>query len=1219
MEFFGRQVGPYKIIQEIGRGGMATIYLATDTRTNQRIALKILLPQYVNDPITLRRFRQEGENSKRLRHPNIIKVFEAGTADGVHYMAMEYVSGGTLAQLLKQKGRPLVVEEAVPILHRVAAALDYAHSRNILHRDVKPSNVLISESGQILLSDFGVARQIASDATVVTTVGFSVGTPSYMSPEQAQGDYDLTPRSDIYSLGVVAYAMLTSALPFDAESQLVLLRKIIDDPPISPDVHNPQLSAGVSYALQRVLAKDPEKRYTTAGEFVNGLEKGITWQPTARDWSTLVNSGAAKATQSTPVYAVLPPSDRRNRSGTMAVLLGMVAVLLAAFALFRPNIRSYLLAVGIPASVAVLLPDEPQPSTAPRPETPVGTVTIPATETPTHVPTDTETATAMPELPTATATPVIIQMVLEPFEDQNLNVRLNRPQNWRPSHLNSALYFESPDHLALFFIDRLSQTLETLTAQEAIERYLAEANTPFSSLQLTSEMQTVHSATIIAEQIYDGVLIGGAQTIVRLSLIQHEENLYLLGSSTVPTNAATSESIFKAIVDSIVFLAEPTATFTEPEIFTPTSVDISTATATYTLLPPPTETPTASATATGRPTSTPMPTDTATATPMPTTVSTSTPSITPNLTATEHAQLDIISTHVAETLTALPSATSLPTATGTDMPKPTNTSTPLATHTPTKSPTETHTSIPPETATLPQPAVTLSANDATMTAVAATAIPATVTLIPTAITVTPPQSGLISGFEPLGIWQRGDEPYGQFSQSQTQVYEGNYSGELAYDIALNSGDRDYVVFLAQSPLRIPNDTSGLEMQVYGDNSGNFLNIWVGDSMGQLYQFSFGRIQHIGWQVMWISFDLNQAWPNGPISPATITQLTPPLTVEAFVLDHHPDSSFFKSNIYFDALRGITDGASAPSSSQPAPAQPANGSQSDQATATSAPAAAPAPIGRLQGKLAVPVFNGTNMDTMIYNVADGSILARYSNRRQPDYGKCGGILLANGDGGGTNNIVRIFPDGSTRNVTANIEDAWPQWSPSCQSATYASTKQGDGRWRIYWQVDASDAFDVPPMKHKEVDLQGRYTVYLDNWRIAFNGCNYWASGSNCGIYTTDTSGGQPGHTTDQPSDIPSDALRNRILFYSQRSGNWDVWIVNFDGSGLQQLSNSPAVDGLATASPDSQYIAFLTNRDGNWAIYVMNVDGSNQQKLFNVDGGYGGGDYDWSQERLSWGE
>jgi Tol biopolymer transport system component len=157
-----------------------------------------------------------------------------------------------------------------------------------------------------------------------------------------------------------------------------------------------------------------------------------------------------------------------------------------------------------------------------------------------------------------------------------------------------------------------------------------------------------------------------------------------------------------------------------------------------------------------------------------------------------------------------------------------------------------------------------------------------------------------------------------------------------------------------------------------------------------------------------------------------------------------------------------------------------------------------------------------------------------------------------------------------------------------------------------------------MSYSGRELFGKYPVYLDNWRIAYQGCNFWAGGSACGIYTADTNGGQPGRATDLTSDIPSDSLGDRILFTANREGNWDVYVVNTDGSGLTRLTDHPGRDGLATTSPDFQHIAFVSDRDGAWAVYVMNVDGSNQQKLFALDGGYGGGNYEWYEERLSWG-
>jgi hypothetical protein len=258
-----------------------------------------------------------------------------------------------------------------------------------------------------------------------------------------------------------------------------------------------------------------------------------------------------------------------------------------------------------------------------------------------------------------------------------------------------------------------------------------------------------------------------------------------------------------------------------------------------------------------------------------------------------------------------------------------------------------------------------------------------------------------------------------------------------------------------------------------------------------------------------------------------------------------------------------------------------------------------------------------MDTLIYDLAGDRIIAELPNMRQPDL--AGGLLLVNGEGGGAETIMRMTDTGGNpRPITSYAEDSYPQWSPSMASLTFASTSAGDRKWRVFWQEDAGAQFDVEPMLYNEREIFGEYTVYLDNWRIAYQGCNSWAGGSKCGIYTADTKGNEPIPATTLTADIPSGNLGNQILFTSNRSGNYDVWVVNFDGSGLRQLTDNPAVDGLATASPNYGEIAFLTNRDGVWSIYAMNTDGSNQRKLFDTGGSFGNGEYEWYRDRISWG-
>lgn len=477
---------------------------------------------------------------------------------------------------------------------------------------------------------------------------------------------------------------------------------------------------------------------------------------------------------------------------------------------------------------------------------------------------------------------------------------------------------------------------------------------------------------------------------------------------------------------------------------------------------------------------------------------------------------------------------------------------------------------------------------------------------------------MVTGFERLGRWQRGDEPYGTFIQSQVQVAEGTFAAELKYNFPAAAGNRNYVVFQVAPALPIDGSPTALQMAVYGDGAGHYLNLWVGDAANHTWQFTFGQIRHVGWATLTAPLALDQPWPVGSISGESVTQLTPPLVLKAIVLDGVPDGVESSGVLYLDAVQGSADATVV----IPPTAAPTTSGATAAPSEPQAPAAAPIadqapPINAtaLQGRIAYSVFNGQTMDVLVYHLANGN-RQRFANKRQPDFSR-GGILLVNGEGGGVNDVVRITQNGE-EGVTSHPEDSYPQWSKSSQSIVFASTHQGDGKSRIYWQRDASGRFDTPPMAYSGREIFGKYPVYLDNWRLAYQGCNFWAGGSACGIYTVDTSGGQPNRATDQTADMPSDSLGDRILFTANRDGNWDVYVVNTDGGGLTRLTDHPGRDGLATTAPDFQHLAFVSDREGSWAVYVMNPDGSNQQKLFDLNGGYGGGSYEWYEERLSWG-
>ncbi len=292
-------IGPYEIKEELGRGGTATVHRAIDTRNQQAVALKILLPQFATDSTIMRRFIKEGQLTMRLQHENIVRVYGSGEVDGRYYIAMELVNGCTLSEYLTQRGQVMSVEESIDILSQIAAGLDYAHSLGFLHRDIKLGNVLVANDGRVLLTDFGAAKHMYSDNTLLTAMGHTIGTPSYMSPEQVTGA-QIDGRSDVYSLGVIAYKLFTGRLPFRAHSQPELLHKIAYEEPVSPDAINADLPTHVISSLNKTLAKDPILRYESAGALVATLVAGNSWRAKSETLRSLVTK--TKDTNKVPVW-----------------------------------------------------------------------------------------------------------------------------------------------------------------------------------------------------------------------------------------------------------------------------------------------------------------------------------------------------------------------------------------------------------------------------------------------------------------------------------------------------------------------------------------------------------------------------------------------------------------------------------------------------------------------------------------------------------------------------------------------------------------------------------------------------------------------------------------------------------------------------------------------------------------------------------------------------
>jgi len=267
-DLIGRTLGSYRITEQLGRGGMATVYKAYHPVLDRYVAVKVLPRYFTHDTTFFERFLQEAQAVARLRHHNIMQVYDFGREGDIPYLVMEYLPGGTLQDRL---GQPLPLDEALRITRQVAEALGYAHKQGIIHRDVKPSNVLLTKEGDAVLSDFGIAKIVESLVTLTKT-GVGVGTPEYMAPEQGQG-LPVDGRSDLYSLGVMLYEMTTGQAPYSAETPLAVVLKHINDPLPLPRRVNPAIPEAVERIILTCLAKSPADRYQTGADLVQAIDR----------------------------------------------------------------------------------------------------------------------------------------------------------------------------------------------------------------------------------------------------------------------------------------------------------------------------------------------------------------------------------------------------------------------------------------------------------------------------------------------------------------------------------------------------------------------------------------------------------------------------------------------------------------------------------------------------------------------------------------------------------------------------------------------------------------------------------------------------------------------------------------------------------------------------------------------------------------------------------
>ncbi|MFN2467365.1 MAG: Stk1 family PASTA domain-containing Ser/Thr kinase [Gaiellaceae bacterium] len=285
--------GRYRVVRKLGSGGMANVYLAEDQELGRRVAIKILNDRHAHDEQFVERFRREAKNAAGLSHPNIVSIYDRGEAEGSYYIAMEYLEGRTLKELIVSRG-PGPIHVAIDYTRQILAAVGFAHRGGIVHRDIKPHNVMIGPDGRVKVTDFGIAR---SGASQMTEVGSIIGTAQYLSPEQARGA-PVDQTSDLYSVGVVLYEMLTGTVPFTGATPLEIAMKHLSATPEPPSAKRPEIPNDLDMIVLRALAKDPAARYQSAEQMDADLARvarGISVSPETTEAATAVLAGAGAA------------------------------------------------------------------------------------------------------------------------------------------------------------------------------------------------------------------------------------------------------------------------------------------------------------------------------------------------------------------------------------------------------------------------------------------------------------------------------------------------------------------------------------------------------------------------------------------------------------------------------------------------------------------------------------------------------------------------------------------------------------------------------------------------------------------------------------------------------------------------------------------------------------------------------------------------------------
>jgi len=360
----------YELHRKLARGGMSDVYLARDLLLDRPVAVKVLFPEYAKDPTFVERFRREAQAAANLNHPNIVAIYDWGQQSGTYFIVMEYVEGRSLSEIIRTDG-PLHPRRAAEVTADIAAALGFAHRNGVVHRDVKPGNIIISPSGQVKVADFGIAQAITggADQSNLTQAGAVMGTATYFSPEQAQGK-PVDPRSDLYSLGCVLYEMLTSKPPFAGDTPVAIAYQHVQSPVTLPSASGVAVPPALEAIDMQLLAKSPSDRYASAEDLRADLRRFLEGQPvsalgaaaagavvgaTLADATAAVPATAAPAAGVPPYTAEEPP---KKRTGLYVGLLVVLLLLVAGILFFvGRNLGSSTKQVEVPSVVSAQVAD----------------------------------------------------------------------------------------------------------------------------------------------------------------------------------------------------------------------------------------------------------------------------------------------------------------------------------------------------------------------------------------------------------------------------------------------------------------------------------------------------------------------------------------------------------------------------------------------------------------------------------------------------------------------------------------------------------------------------------------------------------------------------------------------------------------------------------------------------------------------------------------------